>query len=132
MPIEPFHLRQEREAGFFDDEGNYIAYKDNLPEDAWLESLPKGTPMALVDAVHWALVGPFPLRQEGKAGFFGKTRATMLPTPPPMRMTWQRILCRRACPGVGLPYQQSVLACALGAVSQRRMQGLHQQASWVS
>ena len=41
VPIEPFHLRQEREAGFFDDEGNYVAFKDG-PEDAWLESLPKG------------------------------------------------------------------------------------------
>jgi len=33
-------LRQERKAGFFDDEGNYVAFKDNV-EDAWLESLPK-------------------------------------------------------------------------------------------
>ena len=41
VPIEPFHLRQEREAGFFDDEGNYVAFKDDV-EDAWLESLPKG------------------------------------------------------------------------------------------
>lgn len=42
FPIEPFHLRQEREAGYFDDEGNYVAFKDDRPEDAWLESLPKG------------------------------------------------------------------------------------------
>ena len=41
VPIEPFHLRQEREVGFFDDEGNYVAFKDQV-EDAWLESLPKG------------------------------------------------------------------------------------------
>ena len=41
IPIEPFHLRQEREAGFFDDEGNYVAFRDEV-EDAWLESLPKG------------------------------------------------------------------------------------------
>ena len=42
VPIEPFHLRQEREAGYFDDEGNYVAFKDDGPEDAWLKSLPKG------------------------------------------------------------------------------------------
>ena len=41
VPIEPFHLRQEREAGFFDEEGNYVAFKDEV-EDAWLDSLPKG------------------------------------------------------------------------------------------
>ena len=44
MPLEPFSLRREREAGYFDEEGNYVAYADAEAEDAWLRSLPRGMP----------------------------------------------------------------------------------------
>ncbi|PNW82914.1 hypothetical protein CHLRE_06g299450v5 [Chlamydomonas reinhardtii] len=40
IPIEPFHLRSEREAGYFDAEGNYLEYRlDAEDTDAWLESM---------------------------------------------------------------------------------------------
>ncbi|GIL75121.1 hypothetical protein Vretifemale_4974, partial [Volvox reticuliferus] len=40
IPIEPFHLRAEREAGYFDAEGNYLEYRlDAEDTDAWLESI---------------------------------------------------------------------------------------------
>ena len=43
VPLEPFNLKYERETGYFDEDGNYIAYCDAEPDDAWLESLPRGT-----------------------------------------------------------------------------------------
>ncbi|GLI62153.1 hypothetical protein VaNZ11_004725 [Volvox africanus] len=40
IPIEPFHLRAEREAGYFDAEGNYLEYRLEAEDtDAWLESI---------------------------------------------------------------------------------------------
>ena len=36
IPLEPFNLRKEREEGYFDAEGNYIEYRLQLNEDAWL------------------------------------------------------------------------------------------------
>ena len=42
VPLEPFSLKREREAGYFDDEGFFVAYKDDELEDAWLASLPRG------------------------------------------------------------------------------------------
>ena len=42
MPLEPFSLKREREAGYFDEDGNYVAYRDAEAEDAWLRSLPRG------------------------------------------------------------------------------------------
>ena len=43
VPLEPFNLNQEREAGYFDEDGNYVAYCEAESDDAWLESLPQGT-----------------------------------------------------------------------------------------
>jgi hypothetical protein len=40
IPIEPFNLRAEKAAGFFDAEGNYVAYRGEEDTDAWLETLP--------------------------------------------------------------------------------------------
>ncbi|KAK9915257.1 hypothetical protein WJX75_006773 [Coccomyxa subellipsoidea] len=42
VPLEPFNLNQEREAGYFDEDGNYVAYCEAESDDAWLESLPQG------------------------------------------------------------------------------------------
>ncbi|GFR52116.1 hypothetical protein Agub_g14629, partial [Astrephomene gubernaculifera] len=40
IPFEPFHLRAEREAGYFDAEGNYLEYRlDAADRDAWLDSV---------------------------------------------------------------------------------------------
>ncbi|EFJ49774.1 hypothetical protein VOLCADRAFT_89573 [Volvox carteri f. nagariensis] len=40
IPMEPFHLRAEREAGYFDAEGNYLEYRLEAEDtDAWLESI---------------------------------------------------------------------------------------------
>lgn len=40
IPIEPFNLRSERAEGYFDEEGNYVAYRGGDDTDAWLETLP--------------------------------------------------------------------------------------------
>lgn len=54
MAFEPFHLKKEREEGYFDPDGNYIQYKLDEVKDAWLDSLADGTLFAcfgcLVDA----------------------------------------------------------------------------------
>lgn len=42
VPLEPFNLIKERETGYFDEEGNYVAYREAEPDDAWLASLPQG------------------------------------------------------------------------------------------
>lgn len=42
VPLEPFNLNHERETGYFDEDGNYVAYCEAEPDDAWLESLPRG------------------------------------------------------------------------------------------
>jgi len=42
IPIEPFDLRAEMAAGYFDAEGNYVAYPDEDDTDAWLATLPAG------------------------------------------------------------------------------------------
>lgn len=39
IAFEPFHLKQEREEGYFDADGNYIQYKLDEVKDAWLDSL---------------------------------------------------------------------------------------------
>lgn len=41
VPLEPFNLRRERETGYFDEEGNYVAYREEA-DDAWLATLPEG------------------------------------------------------------------------------------------
>ncbi|PSC75164.1 CD2-binding family [Micractinium conductrix] len=38
-PLEPFHLKKELEEGFFDKEGNYLAYEGGQEGDAWLDSI---------------------------------------------------------------------------------------------
>ncbi|KAJ7519515.1 hypothetical protein O6H91_20G042600 [Diphasiastrum complanatum] len=39
VPLEPFNLKQEREEGYFDAEGNYVEYRlDREFKDAWLDS----------------------------------------------------------------------------------------------
>ncbi|XP_074577678.1 uncharacterized protein LOC141834126 [Curcuma longa] len=39
IQIEPFNLKQEREEGYFDDNGNFVEYaKQNEIKDAWLDS----------------------------------------------------------------------------------------------
>lgn len=40
IQIEPFNLKAERSRGFFDAEGNYVAYRGDDDTDAWLETLP--------------------------------------------------------------------------------------------
>lgn len=42
IPLEPFHLRQERQEGYFDADGAYIQYKLDQVKDAWLDSLAGG------------------------------------------------------------------------------------------
>lgn len=42
VPIEPFNLRQERQEGYFDADGNYIEYRLDAVQDAWLEGLEAG------------------------------------------------------------------------------------------
>lgn len=42
VAFEPFHLRKERQEGFFDAEGNYIQYRLEEVKDAWLDSLKPG------------------------------------------------------------------------------------------
>ncbi|KAK9831072.1 hypothetical protein WJX74_002183 [Apatococcus lobatus] len=39
VPLEPFHLRQERQEGYFDADGAYIQYKLDQVKDPWFESL---------------------------------------------------------------------------------------------
>ena len=39
IPIEPFHLKREREEGYFDAEGNYVEYALQDDDDEWLSSL---------------------------------------------------------------------------------------------
>ncbi|DBA91809.1 TPA: hypothetical protein ACH3X1_003396 [Trebouxia sp. C0004] len=39
VAFEPFHLKKEREEGYFDADGNYIQYKLDEVKDAWLDSL---------------------------------------------------------------------------------------------
>ena len=39
VPIEPFHLRRERQEGYFDADGNYIEYRLENITDPWLDSL---------------------------------------------------------------------------------------------
>ncbi|KAK9840947.1 hypothetical protein WJX81_001959 [Elliptochloris bilobata] len=41
VPIEPFHLRSERQGGYFDAEGTYIEFRNREVPDAWLDSLPQ-------------------------------------------------------------------------------------------
>lgn len=47
VAFEPFHLKKEREEGYFDPDGNYIQYKLDEVKDAWLDSLADGTSSAL-------------------------------------------------------------------------------------
>ncbi|KAF9623765.1 hypothetical protein IFM89_005272 [Coptis chinensis] len=40
IQIEPFNLEQEREEGYFDDDGNFVEYvRENEIKDAWLDSV---------------------------------------------------------------------------------------------
>ncbi|KAH0455820.1 hypothetical protein IEQ34_015852 [Dendrobium chrysotoxum] len=40
VEIEPFNLQQEREEGYFDDNGNYVEYRrEQEIKDAWLDSI---------------------------------------------------------------------------------------------
>lgn len=39
VPIEPFHLKKERDDGYFDGEGNYVPFKVDDFRDAWLDGL---------------------------------------------------------------------------------------------
>ncbi|GMH34432.1 hypothetical protein BSKO_02266 [Bryopsis sp. KO-2023] len=56
MPIEPFHLKREREDGYFDGDGNYVVFKFDEVKDAWVDSLEEG-----------------PLRERAKCGNIGDT-----------------------------------------------------------
>ena len=40
IPIEPFNLRAEKQSGYFDADGNYLAFREQDGTDAWLETLP--------------------------------------------------------------------------------------------
>ena len=42
IAFEPFHLKKEREEGYFDADGNYIQFKLDEVKDAWLDSLAEG------------------------------------------------------------------------------------------
>jgi CD2 antigen cytoplasmic tail-binding protein 2 len=44
--IEPFNLEQEREEGYFDEQGNFVEYIDNEIKDAWLDSVEVDTKLA--------------------------------------------------------------------------------------
>ncbi|KAL3689322.1 hypothetical protein R1sor_015631 [Riccia sorocarpa] len=45
--FEPFNLKQEREEGYFDAQGNYVEYRnENEGKDAWLESVEVDTRFA--------------------------------------------------------------------------------------
>jgi hypothetical protein len=37
--MEPFHLKREREEGYFDESGTYVEYKTDDVEDNWADSL---------------------------------------------------------------------------------------------
>ena len=50
VAFEPFHLKREREEGYFDSDGNYIQYKLDEVKDAWLDSLADGIFLALSSA----------------------------------------------------------------------------------
>ena len=50
VAFEPFHLKREREEGYFDSDGNYIQYKLDEVKDAWLDSLTDGTTL---HCLHW-------------------------------------------------------------------------------
>ncbi|KAG6409155.1 hypothetical protein SASPL_132189 [Salvia splendens] len=39
VPLEPFNLEQEREEGYFDDNGNYVEYMNKQIKDAWLDGV---------------------------------------------------------------------------------------------
>lgn len=54
IAFEPFHLKQEREEGYFDADGNYIQYKLDEVKDAWLDSLAEGDSLACLPS-HWWL-----------------------------------------------------------------------------
>ena len=40
IPIEPFNMKAEQWSGYFDADGNYLAYRNQDDTDAWLETLP--------------------------------------------------------------------------------------------
>lgn len=44
--FEPFNLEQEREEGYFDEQGNFVEYIDNEIKDAWLDSVEVDTKLA--------------------------------------------------------------------------------------
>ncbi|KAH7867136.1 hypothetical protein Vadar_029311 [Vaccinium darrowii] len=46
IQIEPFNLEQEREEGYFDEQGNFVEYIDNEIKDAWLDSVEVDTKLA--------------------------------------------------------------------------------------
>ncbi|WOK96243.1 hypothetical protein Cni_G04950 [Canna indica] len=47
IQLEPFNLRQEREEGYFDANGNFVEYaKQNEIKDAWLDSVEVDTKLA--------------------------------------------------------------------------------------
>ncbi|XP_074558938.1 uncharacterized protein LOC141814883 isoform X2 [Curcuma longa] len=47
IQIEPFNLKQEREEGYFDENGNFVEYaKQNEVKDAWLDSVVVDTKLA--------------------------------------------------------------------------------------
>ncbi len=53
IAFEPFHLKKEREEGYFDADGNYIQYKLDEVKDAWLDSLAEGDFLACLPS-HWS------------------------------------------------------------------------------
>lgn len=52
IAFEPFHLKKEREEGYFDADGNYIQYKLDEVKDAWLDSLAEGDYLPCLPS-HW-------------------------------------------------------------------------------
>ncbi|KAI8554864.1 hypothetical protein RHMOL_Rhmol05G0129800 [Rhododendron molle] len=44
--FEPFNLEQEREEGYFDEQGNFVEYINNEIKDAWLDSVEVDTKLA--------------------------------------------------------------------------------------
>ncbi|KAL6760867.1 hypothetical protein V8C86DRAFT_3024172 [Haematococcus lacustris] len=49
IPLEPFHLKREREEGFFDAAGNYVRYRVDEVRDAWLDTLDQEEPLLRVE-----------------------------------------------------------------------------------
>ncbi|KAL0033686.1 hypothetical protein WJX77_000584 [Trebouxia sp. C0004] len=67
VAFEPFHLKKEREEGYFDADGNYIQYKLDEVKDAWLDSLAEGDFLACLPGGDKTTAPQPPSREYGSA-----------------------------------------------------------------